>query len=280
MLEGRVSIIVLEIVFLALHCESMFPALQASSRIQAATSESAESFASSPAKKQFSFDNASFPFAAQLSSMRMDTALPTSFAHTKTPSHISTAISQLASPHPASPMSLSSVNIDGLLRNPGSPISDVGSIANSPFPGAAAWWNRLLTATPPSNSTYASPTPGCSSSRSDWSSSRGSLVSRASSPASSTGAESKYAEDWSDYAEDWSTDCESVAAPTPTPTQAQVENPCMQGTSALNLASALCRTPCHIPIIQVPMRKPLLSLCWTAVHSAGVGVASSLCVFL
>ena len=148
----------------------------------------------------------------------MKSALPARSEEVETsPPAVSRSL-QLESPQSlASAVSLGSVDIEGLLRDPDSPLPDAAVGSHSPLPGAARWWNAQLAATPSS----------CLSSRSNWSTSRGSVVSSATSPTPSSDAELDYVERLSTY----------FMGTT------QTQSPCMQGTSASSPASALRLTP-------------------------------------
>ena len=231
-LEGHVCRTVLESVFLA---------LQASSRNHAPTPGSPTGFAPSALMKQLSFTHDSTP--PKPSSVALKAALPACSEEAVTTPPAAGRSSQLGSPHLASVISLGSVNIDGLVRNPDSPVSDAAVGSPSPLPGTARWWNAEFAATPSSclsgSSCFDSSN---TSSRSNWSTPGGSVVSCAGSPASSSGSESEYVENWSTHFEDY---------PTPTPTPTQAQNPYMQGTPTLSPAKVLHLNPSCTPTSQV-----------------------------
>ena len=170
----------------------------------------------------------------------MKSALPARCEEVEATPPAASRSSQLESPRLASAISLGSVDIEGLLHDPDSPLPDAAVGSRSPLPGAARWWSAQLAATPAS----------CLSSRSDWSTSKGSVVSSASSPGFSSGAESEYVERLSAYFRG-----------TPAPTPAQTQSPCMQDTPALSPASALCLTSSRVPMSQVPTLASSCLLC-------------------
>ena len=235
--------------------KGVFLTMQASSRTHGVTTASPDMFGPSPAWKQFSFETAS-PLATPRS-FTMKTALPQFHEDAKT---LAPADSTAPQPKHASAISLGSVDIQGLLRDPNSPMS---VFSPAPLPGATSWWDKMLAASPSSSLSVSSSHASSSSdsnmsSRSNESLCRGSLVSWTGSPVSSTGSECDQVEQSSIQ----------ESASTPTPAQAQTWSPSVEGSLTLSPASALCVTPGVLPLSQVTF----LSLFSNAMCSIGVYV--------
>ena len=238
--------------------KGVFLTMQASSRTHRATTASPNVFGPSTAWKQFSFETGS-PLATPCS-ITMKTALPQGYEDAKTPPPAASTAPQPESSQHASAISLGSVDIQGLLQDPNSPMC---VFSPAPLPGAASWWDKMLAASPSSclsvSSSYASSHSDSNmSSRSNQRLCRGSVASWAGSPVSSTGSERDHLEE-SPIQE---------SASTPTPAQAQTWSPSVQGSLTLSPASALCVTPCVLPLSQVTF----LSLFSNAMCSIGVYV--------